>query len=122
MGMTFWEKVEEDIRRYRGSRSYVHAGLLERLLVRELSPLQMHPNPEDDFCQSRIGPNGVIIEHYREIIRYSKKHYAPIFAEPIIVRKIGRHEYMILNGHHRWAATLLSGTPSVRAAIVNPKV
>ena len=66
MEMTFWERVEEDIRRYKGSRSYVHAGLLERLLVKELSPLQMHPNPEDDFCQSKIGPNGGIIEHYRE--------------------------------------------------------
>ncbi|MCR5301964.1 MAG: ParB/Srx family N-terminal domain-containing protein [Lachnospiraceae bacterium] len=39
--------------------------------------------------------------------------------EPVIVQKIRPHGYMLLNGHHRWAAALRIGIKKIPVSIVN---
>ena len=45
-----------------------------------------------------------------------------IFDEPVIVHKMQPDGYLILNGHHRWAAALKTGLDKIRAEIINPKI
>ena len=42
------------------------------------------------------------------------------FDEAIMVAKLDNGEYMIVNGHHRWAAALKVGLKEVRVVVVNP--
>ena len=44
-----------------------------------------------------------------------------VFPEPVIVHKMKPDGYMILNGHHRWAAALKTGLSKLRIEITNPK-
>ena len=44
---------------------------------------------------------------------------AYIVNEPIPVEKMYPEGYMILNGHHRWAAALRLGQPEIPVKIVN---
>jgi len=42
------------------------------------------------------------------------------FEEPIMVAKMDHGDYMIVNGHHRWAAAIKVGLDKVRVIVVNP--
>ena len=42
------------------------------------------------------------------------------FEEPIMVAKMEQGDYMIVNGHHRWAAAVKLGLDKVRVVVVNP--
>ena len=42
------------------------------------------------------------------------------FDDPIMVAKMENGEYMIVNGHHRWAAAVKVGLKQVRVVVVNP--
>ena len=57
----------EEAGKYNGRREVARAGILEILTTRYLSPDQMHPNPEDEFCDPDVGPNERILEDYMEI-------------------------------------------------------
>jgi ParB-like chromosome segregation protein Spo0J len=42
------------------------------------------------------------------------------FDEAIMIAKLENGEYMIVNGHHRWAAAIKVGLTQVRVVVVNP--
>ncbi len=119
MASEILERVLEDIKSYQDKREIVNASFLERLLVRKIDPDRMHPNPEDEFSHADVGPSLSIIESYCSKIRFNQLHDFPIFEEPIIVKKMKDGDYMLLNGHHRWAAALKLNVKKVRALIVN---
>ncbi len=119
MANEFMQRVLDDIKEYQDKREIVHAGFLERLLVRKIDPEKMHPNPDDEFSHPDVGPSQSIIESYCGKIRFNQLHDFPIFEEPIIVKKMKDKEYMLLNGHHRWAAAIKLNVKKVRALIVN---
>lgn len=109
------QKLKED----EGVLVPVKASALERMFVKKTNTKKLHPNPEDEFCDPTIGPNGRIISDYVQKIRTSAvKDIAP-WDEPLIVEKVHPDGYRILNGHHRWAAALKTGYSPVGISIVN---
>ncbi len=113
--------IADDIERYKDSRKLVHASLFERLFKRSIPLSELHPNPDDEFAEPSIGPNGSIISEYTEKIKEYQRWQDDIFPEPILVQKMKPDGYMIINGHHRWAAAVQMGIPKIHAAIVNPR-
>jgi len=116
----FEQFLRGEIEKYRGVAVPLRASLLERALVRRAKTERLHPNPGDEFSMPEIGPNYEIISRYgseiREAIHHGEKRY---FSEPITVEKMSPDGYMILNGHHRWAACLRNGIGRIRVSIVN---
>ena len=114
------KRVMDDVAKYKGRREVVKAGILEILTVRYLSPDQMHPNPEDVFCDPDVGPNDEIVENYIEIAKKNLINGTDSFDDPIMVAKMKEGDYMIVNGHHRWAAAVKTELSRVRVVIANP--
>ena len=112
--------VTADIEKYDGIRMPVKAGVLEKALVRSVSIEKLHPNPRDEFSMPEIGPNYSIITKYEQEIRRSRELTKQVFKEPLMVEKMRPDGYMILNGHHRWAAARNSGIKRVPVSIINP--
>ncbi|MCR5403892.1 MAG: hypothetical protein K6E91_08775 [Butyrivibrio sp.] len=56
--------LEEKVNEQKGIYYPIRASLLERLLVRSISPEALHPNEADEFCFPDIGPNYQIISNY----------------------------------------------------------
>lgn len=119
---SFYRFVKDDIESYHDSHHVVKANLIERLAVRRISPEEMHANPDDEFSIPSVGPNDRIIQEYIESIPRLKRANMDIFDEPVIVHKMQPDGYLILNGHHRWAAALKTGLDKIRAEIINPKI
>lgn len=123
--MSFDEYLAREIEKYKGVCVPVHSSLLRRRLVRKLSPYDMHPNPEDEFSQPEIGPNHGIIADYEKQFRtmmHGNYMHAEHFHgkhEPLTVERMKPDGYLILNGHHRWAAALRANMPSLPVKIVN---
>ena len=117
---SFYTYVQEDLDAYEGKRDVVRVSLLERLVVRSIPPQEMHVNPDDEFADPEIGPSERIINEYAHEIPQLYKNAEPIFPSPIMVYKMAAGGYLILNGHHRWAAAIKQGLKKVRAAIMNP--
>ncbi len=117
---TFYEYVKEDLAAYEGRREVVRANLIERLVVRRLSPEDMHANPDDEFSDPAIGPSDRIISEYAHQLSWLYRDNEPVFPSPIVVYKLASDGYLILNGHHRWAAAIKCGLKKVRAVIMNP--
>ena len=70
------ERIAEDICQMKGIMVPVKAGLHERQLVRKAKCSSLHPNPDDEFCMPKIGPNYEIISKYvktEKTIRSSSK-------------------------------------------------
>lgn len=103
----FQELVLDDIKTYETLNHPVKAGLLERLLVRQLPTVSLHPNPQDEFCSLSVGPNYGIVSDYAKMFSWLKKG-KPLDdnfeKDPLLVEKMSVGGYMILNGHHRWLA------------------
>ncbi len=118
---SFYRYVLDDIEQYGSKATVVRASLLERLLVRNVDPDRMHANPEDEFSKPSVGPNDRIINKYVQMIPQLLKFDEAVFPEAVIVQKIRPDGYMILNGHHRWAAALKTGLPKLRVTITNPR-
>lgn len=98
----------------------VKTAFLKRAFVRVMPMRKLHPNPEDEFCDLKIGPNYEIISHYQHEIWVAKKQRRiRDLEEDLIVEKIRPDGYMLLNGHHRWAAAKRMGLRSVPVRIVN---
>lgn len=112
--------IMEEIAGYSEGREVVKAGILEILSLRYLPPEQMHPNPEDEFCDPDVGPSEQIVEEY--VLKAQKNLMAGVdsFDEPIMVAKMNDGGYMIINGHHRWAAAIKTELKRVRVVIANP--
>ena len=113
------EFLASEIEQYKGVLVPVKAGFLERVFVRKVPTDSLHPNPDDEFCDPDIGPNyGIVTDYVKTINRFGTLMPDPE-DEPIIVEKVHPDGYMILNGHHRWAAALSTGLYKVPVSIVN---
>ena len=97
----------------------VKASLAERMFVKEVPIEKLHPNPDDEFCSPRVGPNYGIISDYEKKFRQYGTMRPHSYDDPIQVEKIEPDGYMILNGHHRWAAALRVGFRKVPVSIIN---
>lgn len=97
----------------------VKASLIERLVVRKYYVKKLMPNPEDEFTFPDIGPNMGIISSYVSQFVDNMKRGLPLMDEPLYVQKIRPSGYMLLNGHHRWAAALRLSIKKVPVSIVN---
>lgn len=113
--------IREEVDKYKGVYRQIKASLLRRLIIRNLACKSIHPNPDDEFCLPQVGPNYEIISHYeKEIrVRQKKERNPSFFSERVIVERIYPDGYMLLNGHHRWAAAIRMGVPKLRVRIVN---
>ncbi len=117
---SLFQYVLQDLEETEGNRELIKAGVVERLTVRHLPIKEMHVNPEDEFTDPNIGPSDRIISEYMELIRTLQYQKADIFEEPVIVNKMKAGGYMLLNGHHRWAAALQRGLTRLHVSITNP--
>ena len=113
--------VLDDVAKYKDTRRLVRAGLFEQRFRRSIPVDQLHPNPEDEFCDPEIGPNDEIISRYKEQLKQCRMWHTDIFKEPVLVQKMLPDGYMLINGHHRWAAAVQMGEPRLHTAIVNPR-
>ena len=116
--------LQEEVDKVKSVYSPVRSGLLLRVLKRKARPRSLHPTPDDVFCNPKIGPNNSIIRQYADEYRQAflpKHSYSTQdgLRSPIMVHKARPDGYLILNGHHRWAAALRVGVPKVRIRIVN---
>jgi len=111
--------IQEDIEKYQGVMVPVTANLTERSTVRHANPYKLHPNPDDEFCNPSIGPNYKIISKYVDMIVQYHSLKPNRWDESVIVQKVHPDGYMIINGHHRWAAALKTNFKRVPISIVN---
>lgn len=117
---SFINRIQDDLAKYGERRATVRASILDILTVKTLSPEHMHVNPDDEFSNPKVGPSDEIVERYIEEARKDMEAGALSFDEPIMVAKIDDKEYMIVDGHHRWAAAVKVGLTQVRVLVVNP--
>ena len=103
------KRIQEDIKDYPDGREIVEADVLEMLSIREVPVDELHPNPKDDFCNPAVGPNEGIVEDYIEEAVSDMEAGAVSFDKPIMVSKTKPDGYVIINGHHRWAAAMRLG-------------
>lgn len=117
----FMDFLAEEVKKYKGIYVPVRSGLLRHLLVRKLPCKKIHPNPDDEFCKPEVGPNFEIISKYKEQFRQAKAMGEALqnSMEPLIVERIKPDGYILLNGHHRWAAAIQSGLAKVPVRITS---
>lgn len=116
----FEEFLAREVQEARSVSFPVHTSLLRRILTKKTRCRNLHPNPEDEFCDPDIGPNYSIISEYQDRFLNSLKHAGGAWeGEPIIVERLHPEGYRILNGHHRWAAALRLGLATLPIKIVN---
>ena len=120
MANTEFERfLEEKLKEDRGLLVPIKASLFELMFVKKADADQLHPNPEDEFCNPDIGPNHEIVSQYRKMITRPRPLEEPPWEEPLTVEKVHPDGYMILNGHHRWAAAMQTAYSPIKIAIVN---
>ena len=116
----FQEFLEQDLARIKGVYHPIKAPLIERVVMAKVNVNRLHPNPDDEFCIKEVGPSYRIIGEYEEKFRHHiKRRLDPFDGDPLIVEKIRPDGYMLLNGHHRWAAARSVGFKRVPVKIVN---
>ena len=115
----FDEYLKEDLESTAGLRFPVKATWWEQLIIRKLSPWKLHANVTDAFCSPDIGPSYPIIQKYVETIRHNQRYEQPVFSEPVIIEKMRPNGYLLLNGHHRWAAALKLNVRRIPVNLVN---
>ncbi len=116
----FDEYIQQEVQNAKGVYFPVRTGILRRLLTREAYCEDLHPNPEDEFCMPKVGPNYRIISEYQQqfadALKMSQHYYE---GEPIVVERTHPEGYRIINGHHRWAAALRMGQRKIPVKVVN---
>ena len=117
-GTAFDEFIAEEVKKYKGLYVPVKAGILRRALIRWAPLGKLHPNPDDEFCMPKVGPNYRIISEYIQSFRQAA-HTKDYCEEPLTVEKVRPDGYLILNGHHRWAAALRMGFARIPIRIVD---
>ena len=115
----FDEFVAKDVNAQKGVSIPVRAGALERLFVRKVACSNLHPNADDEFTFDTVGPSYKIIGEYEQKFRRAIQTGQEVFDEPLIVEKLRPSGYLLLNGHHRWAAAMRVGIKKVPVKIVN---
>ncbi len=119
-GSGFRDFLREETEKYRGVAMPLRAGLLRCALIREVSAKKLHPNPDNGFCLTNVGPNEGIIAAYEQRIREMQgrgRHC--FFDDPLTVQRMYPEGYMILKGHHRWAAAIRAGLRTVPVRVVD---
>jgi hypothetical protein len=112
--------IANEVKIYADTRVPVKASIIERLRKRRVSCDKLHPNPDDEFSDSKIGPNFQIVSSYVEAIKRARLHAEiPWEDDPVIIEKTFPSGYLLLNGHHRWAACMMFGESKIRCQIVN---
>ena len=111
--------VAEEVNKYKGIYYPVRASIPEQMFVRRISVDKLHPNPDDEFCRPEVGPAMDILSAYEKEFREKIARGIDALNEPLIVQKIHPDGYMILNGHHRWAALRSSGIKKAPVTVVN---
>ncbi|AOZ95403.1 ParB N-terminal domain-containing protein [Butyrivibrio hungatei] len=111
--------IAEEMARFEGRCFPVKTGMIKRLLTKRQRCKNLHPNPDDEFSKPEVGPSYRIISEYEQKIRRAKEHTYEEEKDPIIIEKMYPEGYMIINGHHRWAAALRMGVPDIFVKIVN---
>lgn len=117
--------LREEINKSRGFYYPVRSGFFRQAAVKHAATSKLHPNPEDEFCKPEIGPNYSIISDYERDYRSLNTNpsieqiQAGGILEPLIVQKAMPDGYMIMNGHHRWAAAVHCGKRRLRIKVVN---
>ncbi|MBR3308255.1 MAG: ParB-like nuclease domain-containing protein [Lachnospiraceae bacterium] len=115
----FEQFLQGEIKKYRGVTVPIRASMAERMLRTKLPCNSLHPNPADEFCIPSVGPSYRIIGEYEEKFRKAIQFDNEPMEEPLIVQKIHPDGYLLLNGHHRWAAAIRCGIKKVPVKIVN---
>ena len=116
----FDDYIAQEVQRCKGLYFPVKTGLLRRLTTRKADCRELHPNPEDEFCSPKVGPNYRIISNYQQQYLNEIKMAQPYYPfDPIVVERTHPDGYMIINGHHRWAAALRIGQSEIPIRIVN---
>ena len=113
--------VAGELEKYGNIYIPIRASFLETLLVKSLKCTKIHPNPDDEFCNPKIGPSTRIMHEYEVKIHNAMEGSLNPWAEcgdPLIVEKIHPDGYMLLNGHHRWGAAMRVGLKKVPVKIV----
>lgn len=115
----FEKHLANEIEKYRGVAFPVKSSIFHRLVAKKVSCLGLHPNPDDEFSKPGVGPSFRIISEYENKLRKDKEYEVKTVADPIVVEKMHPDGYMIINGHHRWAAYYRLGFNKVPVTIVN---
>ena len=63
---SFMARMQEDMKRYRDKREAVRVSIIERFMVKKISPDKLHPNPDDEFTLVNVGPSERIVEQYAQ--------------------------------------------------------
>ena len=111
--------VADELEKYAGQSFPLKAGPLTRMMVKKADCTKLHPNPDDEFCFPDVGPSYRIIAEYEKKYTDAAKHGQTHVEEPIIVEKMYPDGYMIINGHHRWAAAMRMGVKQIPVKVVN---
>ncbi len=114
--------LKEETDKVKGIYYPVRMPFLFRILTKTARTRALHPNPEDEFCRPSIGPNYEIISRYEQDYRNGatkdvRRNSA--VQEPITVQKAKPDGYLILNGHHRWAAAMRAGVRRLQIKVIN---
>ncbi len=116
----FDEFLAQEVQNVKGVYFPVKTGILRRLLTRQAWCEDLHPNPDDEFCMPKVGPNYKIISAYQQqfvdTLKISRHYYE---GEPVVVERTHPNGYRIINGHHRWAAALRIGQAKIPVKVVN---
>ena len=115
----FEQKIYDDVQQQKGTSFTVKASLLERLIVKKTACTNLHPNADDEFTFETVGPSMRIIGEYEQKFRNALKHNQDPLDDPLIVEKLHPKGYLLLNGHHRWAAAMRCQIKKVPIKIVN---
>ena len=118
-GSEFKSYIASEVKKYEGVYVPLKASLLERAVKRSARTIDLHPNPDDEFSFPNIGPHDGIIAKYERRFRDTGKVKENPWDDSIMVQKIHPNGYMILNGHHRWAAALRADIKRVPISIIN---
>ena len=120
----FDQYLEAELQKIRGIWYPVKCGLTQRLLKRYANIRTLHPNPNDEFCDPKIGPSHSVLSGYEAELRRLHTHkvrrsFESRVNEPLEVQKIRPDGYLILNGHHRWGAAYKTGVTTLPIHIVD---
>lgn len=113
------EYVANDLERQRGVSIPVRASLLERLIVKRTACTNLHPNADDEFSMDSVGPSYEKINEYETLFRDAMHMGRRPITDPLTVEKLRPNGYLLLNGHHRWAAAMRCGIKMVPIRIIN---
>lgn len=110
--------IAGEIAKYKGVAFPLKSGPLRRFLIKRTDCKKLHPNPDDEFSMPEIGPNYSIISKYeKKLLDADTDKFFD--HDPLMVERMYPDGYMILNGHHRWAAALRVKSPAIAINIVN---